>query len=185
MGKKKAVSLYQMRITLVDSDPPIWRQLLVASDTTLYRLHHIIQNALGWEDAHLHQFIVGEVYYGVPHPEDWHEVKDERDIKLSQIVPGEPFMFIYEYDFGDSWLHAIQIEKILPPDPSRRLPVCLAGERACPPEDAGGIWGYTGLLEAIQDPTHEEHEDYLDWIGGDFDPEAFDLDETNTRLRGL
>jgi hypothetical protein len=104
---------------------------------------------------------------------------------LNQIVTGEKFTFTYEYDFGDDWLHAILIEKILPPAPDQKLPVCIKGKRACPPEDVGGIWGYELFLEAIADPEHEEHDSYLVWVGGEFDPEAFDLDAINARLRGL
>lgn len=125
------------------------------------------------------------MYYGEPSPEDWHEIKDERRIKLSRLVTGEKFKFIYEYDFGDDWRHAIVVEKILPPDPAQKLPVCIKGKRACPPEDVGGIWGYETFLEAISDPEHEEHDEYLVWVGGTFDSAAFDMDAVNEQLRRL
>lgn len=182
---KTAVPIYQIKITLQHSKPPIWRRLLVSSDMTLGRLHHTIQAAMDWTDSHLHQFIVGGVYYGEPSPEDWQEIKDERRVRLSRLVTGEKFKFIYEYDFGDDWLHAIVIEKILPPDPDQKLPVCLKGKRACPPEDVGGMWGYADFLEAIKDPENEEHDSWLEWVGGEFDPEAFNLDQVNARLRML
>jgi hypothetical protein len=178
-------SIFQIKITLQGSKPPIWRRLLVSSDISLSKLHRIIQTAMGWWDSHLHQFIVGDVYYGVPSSEDWYEVKDERRAKLSQIAPQEKSKFIYEYDFGDDWLHVILIEKILPPDPTQKLPVCIKGRRACPPEDVGGIWGYETFLEAITDPEHEEHDSYLEWVGGNFDPAAFDMDAVNEQLRQL
>ncbi len=187
MPAKKQVptEIYQLKVTLKDSKPPIWRRLLVPSDVTLARLHQIIQAAMGWWDYHLHQFIVYGAYYGVPDSEyeGWLEMHDERRFRLNQLTPGEKF--VYEYDFGDSWEHVIQIEKTLPPEPEQSYPLCTKGKRACPPEDVGGVWGYFGFLEAIQDPQHEEHESYLEWVGGDFDPEHFDLDEINAALKKL
>lgn len=181
------VPIYQIKVTLDDSKPPIWRRVLVRSDITLEELHDIIQAVMGWTDYHLHQFIVGQTYYGVPDPdyEGFLEMHDESRVKLNQIVTGEKFKFRYEYDFGDSWLHNLLVEKVLPPEPDQQVPVCVKGKRACPPEDVGGIWGYYMFLEAIQDPDHPEHEDYLEWVGGEFDPEAFDLDEVNEALRAL
>ncbi|MBN1680929.1 MAG: plasmid pRiA4b ORF-3 family protein [Anaerolineae bacterium] len=179
------VPIYQIKITLKDSRPPIWRRLLVSGDTTLAKLHRIIQETMPWQDYHLHQFMVGDVYYGVPSSEDWYEVKSEHHVKLSQIAPREKATFTYEYDFGDGWLHTLLVETILPPDPEKKLPVCIKGMRACPPEDVGGIWGYETFLEAIKNPAHEEHHDYLEWVGGAFDPEAFDLAAMNERLKKL
>ena len=106
-------------------------------------------------------------------------------MRLNQIAPGAGFKFRYEYDFGDSWEHVLVVEKVLPPEPGRQVPVCIKGKRACPPEDVGGVWGYAEFLEALQDPDHEDHEMYLEWIGGEFDAEEFDLEETNEMLRGL
>jgi hypothetical protein len=185
--KKQSLQIYQLKVTLKGSKPPIWRRLLVPDDVTLARLHHIIQAAMGWWDYHLHQFIVGGNYFGVPDPEyfDWIDMQDERKFKLNQIAPGEKHKFIYEYDFGDSWEHVILVEKVLPPEPGATYPSCIKGRRARPPEDVGGIWGYADFLEAIRDPSHPEHESYVEWIGGEFDPEAFDLDEVNAALRDL
>ncbi len=183
---KSETPVYQLKVTLNDSKPPIWRRLLVPGDITLAYLHHLIQAAFGWYDYHLHQFIVREQYYSQPSfelDEYMARVGDERRIRLDRLVPGEKFKFRYEYDFGDSWLHDILVEKILPPDPQRTLPACIKGRRACPPEDVGGIWGYYGFLEALQDPNHPEHDDYLEWIGGEWDAEAFDLNEVNERLQ--
>ena len=179
--------IYRMKVTLEDSKPPIWRRLLVRSDITLADLHRIIQVAMGWSDYHLHQFIVQGTYFGEPHPAyaDDLDMHDEQEVTLRQIVAGEGFKFCYEYDFGDGWEHQVLVEKILPPEPDQRYPLCIKGRRACPPEDVGGVWGYLGFLEAIQDPDHPEHEEYLEWIGGEFDPEAFDLDAVNGKLRSL
>jgi len=168
------VQIYQLKITLKESRPPIWRRFQVRSDVTLAKLHRIIQEVMGWFDGHLHQFIVGRIYYGVPDPDDLSETRDERKVRLDQIlsVPGRKI--VYEYDFGDGWEHEIVLEKILSPDPKTRYPRCLDGARACPPEDCGGIYGYADFLEAIRNPEHEEHEEMLEWIGGEFDPEHFD-----------
>ncbi|MBN1582255.1 MAG: plasmid pRiA4b ORF-3 family protein [Anaerolineae bacterium] len=180
-----AVSIYQIKITLSGSKPPIWRRVLVRGDTTLGKLHDIIQAVMGWLDYHLHLFTIDGVHFGVPSPDDWEPVLDERKIRLDRIVPGEGTKFIYEYDFGDSWDHVLLVEKIMPSEQGVAYPACIKGRRACPPEDVGGIWGYYGFLEAIQDPGHPEHDDYLEWIGGEFDPERFDLDETDAALQRL
>jgi hypothetical protein len=177
--------IYQITIALQGSDPPIWRRIQVRGDTPLDGLHDIIQVAMGWTDSHMHQFIVGEAYFGPPVPyDDGLQMSDETEFKLSQITKDEGSAFLYEYDFGDSWTHELLVEKTLSPAETK-YPICLAGERACPPEDVGGVWGYKGFLEAIRDPDHPEHEDYLEWIGGEFDPEAFDLEGVNATLRRI
>lgn len=190
--KAQPTVIYQIKVTLQDSRPPIWRRLLAPDNLTLGTLHHIIQAAMDWEDYHLHQFIVGkrsfEVFYGAPDPNyaDWDmEMKNEQQVKLNQIVTGEKFKFIYEYDFGDSWRHVLLVEKILPVDPQQQYPVCIKGKRACPPEDVGGVWGYAVFLEALANPKHPDHEMYEEWVGDEFDAEHFDLDEINRRLARL
>ncbi|OGQ71207.1 MAG: hypothetical protein A2W73_08795 [Deltaproteobacteria bacterium RIFCSPLOWO2_12_55_13] len=182
---ERKVQIYQLKITLKESRPPIWRRFQVRSDVTLAKLHRIIQEVMGWFDGHLHQFIVGRIYYGVPDPDDLSETRDERKVRLDQIlsVPGRKI--VYEYDFGDGWEHEIVLEKILSPDPKTRYPRCLDGARACPPEDCGGIYGYADFLEAIRNPEHEEHEEMLEWIGGEFDPEEFDLEAVNQSLKSI
>lgn len=186
---KADAPIYQIKITLRDSKPPIWRRLLISSETTLTKLHRIIQVAMGWEDAHLHAFRINGERYSAPLPYDPGHLqemgmKSTNRKKLNTLVSGEGDKFTYEYDFGDDWQHEIKIEKVLPPDPNQPLPVCIKGVRACPPEDVGGIGGYYyRFLEAIKDPDHDEHAMYTEWIGGDFDPEAFDLDAVNLRLK--
>ena len=184
-GKQPPKEIYQIKVTLNGSKPPIWRRILVRSDVTLEHLHYILQAVMGWTNSHLHQFIVGGIYFGEPHPDYGDEMQDERRVRLNQITSREGFKFRYEYDFGDSWLHNLLVEKVLPPEPGQQVPVCIKGKRACPPEDVGGVWGYAEFLEAMRDPEHEDHEMYLEWIGGEFDPEEFDLEETNEILRGL
>jgi len=182
MPSKASQSIYQLKITLIDSKPPIWRRVLVPAHFNLYQLHQTIQAAMGWMDYHLHQFIIDGEFYSVPSSEDWEPVIDERKFKLEKIAPAIKSKFVYEYDFGDSWRHQIVVEKILPPSPDEKYPQCIKGKRACPPEDVGGVWGYDDFLEAIQDENHGGHDEYLDWVGGEFDPEAFDLAEINQRL---
>jgi len=169
----KSNLLFQFKITLLEIKPPIWRRVQVL-DCTLAVLHEVIQAAMGWENSHLHQFIVDKVRYGVPEPEL--NLKNEAKVLLSQIVPkgGKGFRFRYEYDFGDSWIHDVVFEGCSPNDAGQNFPVCLKGSRACPPEDSGGPWGYDDFLEAITDPKHERHGELLDWMGGAFDPEEFD-----------
>jgi hypothetical protein len=174
---------YQIKITLRHSKPPIWQRLLVSGDTNLFDLHKIIQIAMGWTNSHLHQFIIDGEYYSIPSEDDWEPVIDEREYNLEDVAAYERSKFIYEYDFGDSWEHEITVEKILPSVSKRECPRCIKGKRACPPEDVGGIWGFEDFLEAIKDPKHEEHESYLMWYGGQYDPNAIDLEDINQRLQ--
>ena len=177
------VAIYQVKVTLKGSKPPIWRRILVASDTRLGKLNRILQDVMGWTDSHLHQFIVGQTYYGVPDPDFDLDVRSERTVPLNRVLQEPKDKIIYEYDFGDSWEHELLLEKVLPPDPAIRYPICVTGKRACPPEDCGGIWGYAELLEALASPNHPEHASMLEWAGDDFDPEAFDLEDVNSMLR--
>lgn len=176
--------VYQLKVTLKGSHPPIWRRLQVRGDIPLSRLHRVLQIVMGWTDSHLHQFRVGARYYGVTDREFGDsETLDERRFQLSQIAQTDKARFIYEYDFGDSWEHEIAVEKIFKPDQALKHPLCLAGKRACPPEDVGGVWGYERFLQVIQDLDDPEHEELLEWIGGEFDPEAFDLEGVNGLLK--
>jgi len=185
MSPKSNNQIYQLKITLLNSDPPIWRRVLVPDSITLNKLHQIIQLAMGWMNSHLHQFIIEGDYYGIPGPDDWEPVIDERRSHLSQIAPVENYKFFYEYDFGDSWEHEIIVEKIQPPEAGVNYPACIKGERACPPEDVGGVWGYEEFLKAINDPNHDEHDDYLEWCDGEFDPEEFNLEKVNHMLQHI
>lgn len=187
---KATASIYQIKITLRDSKPPIWRRVLISSETTLSKLHNIIQSAMGWYDGHLHAFEIQGKQYSAPLPYDPGHLremgmKSTNRVKLNKFIRVEGEKFRYDYDFGDDWQHEIVLEKIEPADPKQKLPLCIKGKRACPPEDVGGVWGYDGFLKAISDPKHPEHESYLGWIGEDFDPEAFDMDEVNMRLKGI
>ena len=183
----KPVQTYQIKVTLRGSHPPIWRRIQVRSDITLAKLHRILQCVMGWQDSHLHQFVIQDQRYGVPDEDDAgpRETKDERKYKLGDMLPGENSQFMYDYDFGDNWQHVLVVEKTLPPQEGIQDPVCLAGARACPPEDVGGLSGYQNFLEAMRDPRHPEHQEFLDWIGGEFDSEEFDVDQINQKLRSI
>lgn len=181
----KTPQIYQIKITLKDCRPPIWRRVQVQSNVTLGQLHWVIQLSMGWTNSHLHSFDIQGVEYGMLMPDldfDEMELEDEQTVRLNQVVSGEKSKFTYLYDFGDSWDHEILVEKILEADSETDYPICIKGKRACPPEDCGGTWGYQQFLEIIQDPEHEEHEEMLEWVGGFFDPEDAELDEANYQL---
>lgn len=185
---KETPVIYQLKITLSDSRPPIWRRVEVEGSISLGQLHGVIQIVMGWTNSHLHQFIADGTSYGMVGPEldDWGmEMLDENKITLEQIASGVGVKFGYEYDFGDGWEHLIQVEQVKEPEADIFYPICLAGKRACPPEDVGGIWGYEDFLKALQDRNHPEHEEYLQWIGGRFDPEYFNLEAVNRILARL
>jgi hypothetical protein len=186
MSPEATDTVYQIKVALMNVRPPIWRRLLVPSSVTLERLHKILQVSLGWTDTHLHQFVAGALDYGVPDPEfDFDgRMLDEHGVPLSQLLKKEKERIRYDYDFGDGWRHEILLEKVFPFDPNIALPTCMKGRRACPPEDVGGTWGYQKFLKAIGDPSHPEHDEYVEWIGGTFDPEDFNLDEVNELLSG-
>ncbi len=175
--------VYQIKVTLEGAKPPIWRRLLVSADMTLADVHDIIQVAMGWHNCHLHMFEVNGESYGQPHPDDFEDIHNEARITLGKVAPGEKAKIHYQYDFGDSWDHSILVEKVLEPDPAAQYPSCVKGVRNCPPEDCGGIWGYADFLAAIADPKHPEHADMVEWSGGGFDPEEFDLAAVNATLR--
>ena len=177
--------VYQIKVTLKGSRPPIWRRSQVISDTTLAQLHRLLQCVMGWEDAHLYQFVVSGIRYGDPRLLGELDAEDARTVPLATLGLCEKLKFLYEYDFGDSWEHELLVEKILPRDEGKRYPVCLTGKRACPPEDCGGIWGYASFLAALRDPEHPEHDEMLEWVGGEFDPDIFDQDEVNREIQRL
>jgi hypothetical protein len=172
------LEVYQFKITLLDTKPPIWRRIQLG-DCTLNKLHEYIQTSMGWTNSHLHHFRIDETLYGDPLllAGNWEALKykDSTRTLVSDILPkdGKRFAFEYEYDFGDGWVHEILFEGRLPAEPRKKYPICLEGERACPPDDCGGVWGYADFVEAISDPDNERHDELLEWVGGKFDPEAF------------
>ena len=183
---------YQLRVALNGTDPQIWRRCLVSPSMRLSRLHDALQVAMGWDDCHLHMFVKGRQRFMLPNP--WMDdmspygkprFLDERKYRIDQLLTRVKDWIEYQYDFGDSWYHRITLQKILPRDPSVRLPVCLSGKRECPPEDSGGVWRFQEKLAILADPNHAEYEHVAEWMHPDFDPEAFSVEAVNKALRGM
>jgi hypothetical protein len=184
MPTPKAQTVLQIRIDLEEVDPPIWRRLLVPSGIRLHQLHDVFQVAMGWTDSHLHSFTIGTKRYGALVDDGFSKDLDERKFTLLQAL-GKEHRFRYEYDFGDGWQHQVVVEDTFTVPFGLTFAVCLEGERSCPPEDCGGAYGYANMLEAISDPGHEEFDEYTEWLGEGFDPEAFSLATTNAILQKL
>ena len=188
---KGTAPIYQLKIVLLGTKPPLWRRLQVPGDASLGWLHAVIQVAMGWTNSHLHHFLTSDARYADPrHSEDMgfgdEPDRDEGKATLGQVAPRERAQFGYEYDFGDSWEHEITVEKTLPGEAAAATPaLCLDGARACPPEDCGGIWGYAELLKTLKNPKHPEHKTMKEWLGRPFNVEAFDVAKTNLWLRKL
>ncbi|MEM6700860.1 MAG: plasmid pRiA4b ORF-3 family protein [Bacteroidota bacterium] len=175
-------NILQFKVQLLDiSKPPIWRKIEVSEEETFYDLHNIIQRAMGWYNAHLHQFILEHTYIGIPHDDDFMDMEDGRKIKLQQVFRKPKDKLIYEYDFGDGWRHQVTLEAIVAPEKGFNYPRLTKGKSACPPEDCGGPWGYTELREKLNNPKHPEYEDFREWMMMEeeevFDPKQFDLEE--------
>jgi len=180
--------LFQFKITLLDSEPPIWRRIQIL-DCTLLQLHYFIQSTMSWDDSHLYKFDIENRSYGTSDRRGPGFMRsnyiDSSKTLLSRVVPRKrgPFRFSYLYDFGDNWEHEIVSEPAPPIDPAAEYPLCVAGQGACPPEDCGGIWGYTELIEILRDEKHPEYESTREWLGDSFDPEAFDLEAANRAMQ--
>jgi hypothetical protein len=181
--------IYQLKVTLLGTTPPIWRRLLVPSGITLDYLHDVLQVAMGWENCHMHDFRIGQRRFGKPDPDDglmgMPATSNERTAQLSSVLGKVGAKAVYTYDFGDGWEHGIVIEKVLLPQSGLMYPICTAGKRLAPPEDCGGIPGYYNLLEALSDPHHKQHEELQEWVDDGFDPDAFSVDDVNRRLAPL
>jgi hypothetical protein len=181
-------SIYQLKITLLGIQPPIWRRILVPSTIPLCCLHDAIQAVLGWTDTHLHHFEKHGEYWGVSDDdgfEDDIEVIDESRVPVGKVLVVEGDSMVYVYDFGDNWRHGVVLEKILPSDGTPPKPVCLGGERRCRPEDVGGPSGYQEFLEVIFEPGHEEFSHFRGWAGGKFHAEEFEVKAVNDILEKM
>lgn len=170
--------IYQLKITLLGVRPAVWRQVLIPAKFRLLKVHKIIQAAMGWKDYHLHQFVIGGLRYSYPYPgTDWGDSGDisTRNLRARDLWERRGSVVEYIYDLGDDWHHSVVLEKILPAKPDGVYPVCLAGARACPPEDVGGVSGYREFRDVLRRPKHRDHADYVAWSGGSFNPDLFDL----------
>ena len=187
--KKILSDVYQLKIVLLGTDPVVWRRVQVPGSFSLAKLHDALQLSMGWTDAHMHQFIIGKDFYGQPSEEDdWGGTKvfDERKIKLCDLKAKIRKNFIYEYDFGDSWQHEIKVEKIIAAKETiLKHPILLAGERACPPEDVGGIPGYEEFLAALKNPEDEANAELIEWYGEEYDPDHVAMEAINKLLKKL
>jgi Plasmid pRiA4b ORF-3-like protein len=176
----------RIKIVLLGTKPPIWRRVLVPAEFTLAQLHDVVQAAMGWEDCHLYQFYIGKQRFGVPDPNErflgGSLTLNEKKTRLANLLNTVGAKATYIYDLGDSWEHALTVEKILPAELDVPYPLCTEGKLAAPPEDCGGIPGFYHMMEALADPNHEDHEDMRDWTDS-FDPEAFSLEAVNKRMR--
>ena len=180
---KRSVHALRLRISLREIEPQIWRVLLIRESSSLAQLHNAIQKAMGWTNSHLHDFeIHGQRFTDLESWEPFDETDEPGDTwvtRLQDLQLKERDSFTYLYDFGDHWMHDVVIEEIVPAPKGQRLPMCVSGARACPPEDCGGPHGYFELLEALHDSAHPEHESSLVWVGGSFNPEEFDLQKAS------
>lgn len=175
----------RIRISLNHIEPEIWRLVEVPLGTHLKGLHDVIQAAMGWQDYHLFEFRVGDKRYGIPEG-DWDgEVLQAKSIKLAVLMSKGVSRFDYVYDFGDDWEHTIAIESIIDADPTLKYPRFVAGARRGPPEDVGGPPGFFDFLEAIANPKHSEHRHLVEWYGGPFDPNDFDLPDLRRRVDAI
>lgn len=178
--------IYQIKITLDQIRPPIWRRVQVADETSFAALHQVIQMAMGWQDNHIHEFEVAGQHIGPEIIDDLcgGSTFDEMNVALCDVITREEMELKYTYDFGDGWEHTLTVEKILSADTEVSYPICLKGERACPPEDCASPQGYADLLVARKHPNDPRSQELLEWAE-DFDPELFDLDAINDRLESL
>lgn len=183
--------ILQIKISLNFSNPLIWRVVQLNNEITLFEFHHIIQITMGWQCYHLYEFNVkgyriGEIddnFKGEGFGND--ELLNSRTIKLKDILDENEEPFLYLYDFGDSWKHTIEMEKTIQKEPKNKYPICIDGEMHCPPEDCGGIHSYYNYLDILKDKKHEEYKEIRTWIGKKFDPNAFDKDAINRKLKNL
>ena len=177
---RQADSVISPKVTLRDVRPPIWRRLLAPAGTTLGDLHHVIQAAMGWEDAHLHAFDIAGRQYGDPREVD--DAADEARLTVDGVLRSGVSRFAYTYDFGDGREHSTVIEGRRPPVDGQAYPACVAGRRNCPPGDCGGGWGYQELLAVLSGPAHPRRHERPEMLGDDFDPEAFTVEAADARV---
>jgi hypothetical protein len=187
--KEKPAPIFQLKISLAFSDPLIWRRIQVSGDTNLGRLHDILQLCMGWSDLHAHRFLVGKVFYAPSNGDNILEKTGERDeseFRLAALETDMKWVFTYIYDFGDGWEHEIELEETLPAGKGGSHPVVLTGERACPPENVGGIPGYEEFLSIINNRHHAQHKRIAEWHGADhFDPDHFEMARINRALKRM
>lgn len=182
MSKLSKVPAYRIKITLLDVEPPVWRRVVLPGGWSLSTVHVAVQLAMGWEDNHLHEFKAGGVRWGEPSDWDAGDVRRETTGRLHEVLTAVGDELQYHYDFGDDWRHVLVVEDVLAPQTTA---TCIDGSGACPPEDCGGPWGYEELLHVLGAPQHPEHQERVEWVGGAFDPNVFDVAGVNHALGRL
>jgi hypothetical protein len=183
----------QFKISLNFSEPEIWRRFIVYDSISLHKFHEIIQIVMGWENYHLYSFKIKKVDYQPPDPDGDDDFgffglgpppKNSLKIKLSDLNLRSRSKFLYTYDFGDNWDHTITLEKILENDKGIKVPSCLEGDRNCPPEDCGSIFGYENILKVLKKKKKNEDDlELMEWLGEDYNPEYFNIEMVNTLLK--
>lgn len=178
-------TVHRLKVTLRLVKPPVWRCIEVASNIKLSELSAVLEATMGWLGGHLHAFEAAGVFYEIPDGEsfDFPPPRDERKARLGEVLPAMKSKMRWDYDFGDGWEHDVVVEAIEPMKTDAAYPVCVAGRRACLPDDCGGPWGYGNLLAAISDPTHEQHEELTEWLPPGFDADKFDIAEATKMMR--
>lgn len=180
--KKKNPKVYEFTVSLVKTTPQVWRKVLAHEFIELGELHMIIQMSMGWQASHLYSFLInGKTYCG--HAETAEDIgAEETEGVLLCDVLGTTKVFQYTYDFGDNWVHYIEIKQVLEHDPRINYPACIDGENACPPEDCGGPHGFEELKKVLAGPASEEKDEMLTWVGGFYNPTTFDPNFVNQHL---
>ena len=182
--------IYQFKVVLQDAKPPIWRRIQVPESYNFWDLHCAIQDAMGWSDCHLHSFTVrrdqkqplsADIHIGIPSEDDFEKILPGWDVPVKKYYTKEGQQSLYWYDFGDDWKHTVLLEKVLPRDIGAKYPQCIAGKRACPPDDCGGVWGYEELLETVKSKRGARYKELVEWLGlekgEEFDSETFRPEE--------
>jgi hypothetical protein len=182
MVNRSKAEVFQLHIALKRAKPKIWRRVLVHADIPLEDFSRVVQASMGWMGGHLYLFSDGMEEYA-PAQMGLEGTRDTKKMPLRELLPEEKARINYIYDFGDDWDHTITLEKKLSPEEApQQVPKCIGGRRNCPPEDCGGLPGYEEMLEVLEQPDHPEYEDYIEWLGGEFDPAEFDKEAINRRL---
>jgi hypothetical protein len=184
-SSRRSRTVHQMKVTLRDIKPPIWRRIVIPSDYRLDEVAALILEAMGWNNTHLHAFFIGDRSYDQPFP-DAPEALDERQFTLREVFDEVGTRMRFDYDFGDGWEHDVVLEAVRLETKAEREPLCLAGKRACPPEDCGGPHGYENLIRIIEEgPSSDWDRELVDWLPPGYDPKLFDAGEATEAMQNL